>query len=82
MHALQLLRVEEALEGSAKRVDAVEGGWLARDNVVSFGTQCAQLPAERVGLGSMVLVWFSVSFGFQMKGKGLGRMARARYVQS
>jgi hypothetical protein len=40
----QRLRVEKALEGAAERVQVVERGGLAGDNVVSFGAQRTQLP--------------------------------------
>ncbi len=50
VHALQLLRIEEALERAAERLHAVEGWRLAGDDVVSFGAQRAKLPEGSAGL--------------------------------
>ncbi len=51
VHARQRLCVQKSFERAAERLDVVKRRGLARDNVISFGTQGAQLPAgEELGV--------------------------------
>ena len=48
VHARQRLRIQKSFKRAAECLDVVKRRGLARDNVISFGAQGAQLPAGEV----------------------------------